>query len=280
MKAGSPAFQFYPKDYVSSANVRMMTYEERGMYVELLCHAWLEGSVPSDTDRIARLLSLPPADFERAWPAIAPCFEARGDGELVNARLERERQNQEAYRETQSENGRKGARARWGPPDGDPNGGANGDPNGDGIARGMANTMAKNSSPSPSPSPEVAVVDGDARERAASDVIIAANRGMKANAEIGDRFSPIPTGHSSRSVVLDWLTTGVSPELAASVVEDTARAYRPSGRNRQIRAMGYFTNAVLDANEREALGSGSADTGSPTRAHAKAGDRGAGFNHE
>jgi len=54
MKA--PAFQFYAGDYLSSSRVTLMTLEEEGAYVRLLCHCWLSGSIPKDPEQIARLI--------------------------------------------------------------------------------------------------------------------------------------------------------------------------------------------------------------------------------
>ena len=51
----SPAFQFYPKDFISDLNVQMMTMEERGVYITLLCSAWIEGQVPDDIIILKRL---------------------------------------------------------------------------------------------------------------------------------------------------------------------------------------------------------------------------------
>ena len=44
----SPAFQFYPSDYTSSQRVRLLTLEEEGAYINLLCSCWLHGSIPAD----------------------------------------------------------------------------------------------------------------------------------------------------------------------------------------------------------------------------------------
>lgn len=35
----APAFQFYPRDWLSSTSVRLMTFEERGILLELLCYS-------------------------------------------------------------------------------------------------------------------------------------------------------------------------------------------------------------------------------------------------
>ena len=98
-----PAFQFYAADFLVDAVVKLMTLEERGAYVTLLAHAWIEGAVPSDLPKLARLCEVPVADMKRLWPAIAPCWHpARRDGLLVNARMEKERRKQASYRKSQS----------------------------------------------------------------------------------------------------------------------------------------------------------------------------------
>src|SRR6185312_11765498 len=50
----SPAFQFYPNDFLGSGSVAAMTLEEIGAYVLLLCYEWNEGGLPDDLDRLAR----------------------------------------------------------------------------------------------------------------------------------------------------------------------------------------------------------------------------------
>ena len=48
MKTKSPAFQFYPADYLSDSNTIAFTAEQDGHYLRLLCLCWLEGSIPAD----------------------------------------------------------------------------------------------------------------------------------------------------------------------------------------------------------------------------------------
>jgi uncharacterized protein YdaU (DUF1376 family) len=74
-----PAFQFYPREFVSSRAVSLMTPEERGGYIMLLCHAWMgdkPGRLPADDAALAILSGL----LER-WPAcrdgIARAFTIR-----------------------------------------------------------------------------------------------------------------------------------------------------------------------------------------------------------
>lgn len=109
----SPAFQFYPKDYMSDANVLRMTYEERGVYDWLMCSAWLEGWIPADVNELARLCQLTPRKMRKMWERIGPCFEPNGHPDrLVHPRLEAERKKQEDNRAKKQEAGRKGGIAK------------------------------------------------------------------------------------------------------------------------------------------------------------------------
>ncbi len=116
MKA--PAFQFYPKDFLTDERVGLMSYTERGIYITLLSKCWLEGSLPASVEDLARLLGLPVQRFRRLWVnSLSCCFITAGDGRITQKRLEEEREKQEQYRRRQSDKGTKGADKRW-PKDG------------------------------------------------------------------------------------------------------------------------------------------------------------------
>lgn len=89
-------------------------------------------------------------------------------------------------------------------------------------------------------------------ERAADHVIMSANAGLKTR--FGEKFNPISVGHGSRQHVLDWLNEGISAELAASTVYESAANYKPNGRHRQINTMKYFDDAVHEAFDRQRAG--------------------------
>lgn len=86
-----------------------MTNEEFGCYVRLLCHAWLEGSIPSEPVRLARILKVRPQTFDRVWPAISPCFFEE-DNRLFQKRLEKERSSQRLRSALNATKGKKGGR--------------------------------------------------------------------------------------------------------------------------------------------------------------------------
>ena len=104
----SPAFQFYPKDYLTDPRVRAMTFEQRGLYWEAIGICWLEGSLPSDLGELAAILGCPKRRLEVVWPRIGLCFEAHGD-RLTHKRLDKERSAQAESRDRR----RDAAQKRW-----------------------------------------------------------------------------------------------------------------------------------------------------------------------
>lgn len=86
-----PAFLFYPGDWMQSETVRAMTYEQRGVYLELLAMAWLEGSIPEDPERLRRMVGLSAARWAKVWPLVSECWIPTGQQRLVNPRQEHER---------------------------------------------------------------------------------------------------------------------------------------------------------------------------------------------
>ena len=96
-----PAFQFYPKDFLSDINVQMMTMEERGVYITLLCSAWIEGEIPDDIIILKRLCKYKNIESTRVlevWFNVTSTF-VKKDGFLLHPRLERERIKQDEWKE-------------------------------------------------------------------------------------------------------------------------------------------------------------------------------------
>jgi uncharacterized protein YdaU (DUF1376 family) len=151
-KERPPAFQLYPADFLADENVVVMTNQEAGCYIKLLCYCWREGSIPSEIPKIAKLCGESSSNMAQLWTAIEMCFSSAIDNpsRLRHPRLERERKKQEQYRAERSESGTKGANARWNmdlP-------GNNGNSTANGSASGSASKepIAKNGSSSSSSS--------------------------------------------------------------------------------------------------------------------------------
>jgi uncharacterized protein YdaU (DUF1376 family) len=87
-----PSFQFYPQDFLSDINVQAMTMEERGIYITLLCHCWIEDGLPVETE--SRLVD----NYFKKSDAVAQCFIEK-DARYRNPRLDLERDKQRRWRE-------------------------------------------------------------------------------------------------------------------------------------------------------------------------------------
>lgn len=111
MKEKTPAFQFYPKDFLTDERVRLMCHTERGVYITLLCFCWLEQSLPPTVGELAKLVQVPEARFTRLWSSqLERCFYRKDDGRWAHKRLDGEREKQETFRRRQSDNGKRGGR--------------------------------------------------------------------------------------------------------------------------------------------------------------------------
>lgn len=108
----SPAFQFYPDDFLGSPTVARMSHAEIGVYMMLLCLDWNGDGLPEDIPTLARMVKIPAKQFARMWETLGACFPVR-DGRRYNPRLEKERAKQEEWRAKSSAGGKKGAAARW-----------------------------------------------------------------------------------------------------------------------------------------------------------------------
>jgi uncharacterized protein YdaU (DUF1376 family) len=112
MKEKSPAFQFYPQDYIASAKVAEMSLEEEGAYIRLICYCWTAGSIPADPERCARLVGK--GCSVSVATAVQRAFnESPTDPQrLVHERVEKEREKQLLHRQNASKAGQKSAALR------------------------------------------------------------------------------------------------------------------------------------------------------------------------
>ena len=110
-----PAFQFYPKDWRSSATVRQMSRAEKGDLIELLAASWDQdppGSLPLPVQLAAKSAGLDPrvvrsliAKFPKLWIEI--------DGRLVNPKLRAQWEELQQRQQKLSDAGKRGNEARW-----------------------------------------------------------------------------------------------------------------------------------------------------------------------
>jgi len=81
-----PYFPMYPADFLSDLNVTLMTNEEKGAYITLLCYQWREGKIPTTKEDIQILLRVDGPTYAKLMLRICKLFPGG-----VNPRLERER---------------------------------------------------------------------------------------------------------------------------------------------------------------------------------------------
>lgn len=106
----APAFQFYASDFLTDTN--SWDAIEVGIYIRILSTQWVNGSVPDDEVRLARIAGVDMASFKKAWVFLGLKFELYPDGQLRNPKMEEVRNQQNLYRETARTNGKKGGRPK------------------------------------------------------------------------------------------------------------------------------------------------------------------------
>lgn len=159
----SPAFQFYPHDFLAG---RVATYglETVGAYIMLLSFDWSLDGLPfsegeptslgqvcpklsrNSLQTFAKLCRTSTRKFERMWVDLHAHFVVCEDGKMRNQRLQREREKQLAYSQSMSSNGKRGGR----PPKPQ-------------ESRGLAAVKPDESTPSPTPSPKDLTTSADVR---------------------------------------------------------------------------------------------------------------------
>lgn len=96
-----PAFQFYARDWLADLNVRLMTPDQRGYYIDLLCFCWEKDGLPASVVELGRLVGLRPAAAERVLGPVVSRFVEK-DGQLRMPRLDDYRVKCDALSERQS----------------------------------------------------------------------------------------------------------------------------------------------------------------------------------
>jgi uncharacterized protein YdaU (DUF1376 family) len=106
----TPAFQFYPRQWLSDDKVMLMSWQARGMHMHLMCISWQQDdpcTLPQDDAQLKSWLGHP-----KNWPELkAQIFRAWKfeNGRWVQEGLLREYRKQKAYSESRS----RVSNARW-----------------------------------------------------------------------------------------------------------------------------------------------------------------------
>jgi uncharacterized protein YdaU (DUF1376 family) len=107
-----PAFQLYAAEFVAGDKVSRMSYTEIGIFIVLLCHAWLGRGLPISVIEISKKLKINPSRFAKIWRGVlSECWVERG-GRLVNPKQEEIRRQNSDYRKKQADRATKGWQSR------------------------------------------------------------------------------------------------------------------------------------------------------------------------
>jgi uncharacterized protein YdaU (DUF1376 family)/coenzyme F420-reducing hydrogenase delta subunit len=93
--ANSPWFKMYAGDFLTDTNAWDVV--EVGIYIRLLCTQWVNGGLPNDMARLARVCGVNKELFVEAWKYIGEKFILCGDGLLRNGKMEEVRMAGAAY---------------------------------------------------------------------------------------------------------------------------------------------------------------------------------------
>jgi hypothetical protein len=118
----SPAFQFYPKDWLDF-RVQRMSLAAQGAYLKILCFMWKDSqdqcSIIDDDRAIATAIGMPCEIWKELRDEIQfpgdPILKEEGTDRRIlrSCRLQREAEKQQNYAMQQAEKGKRGACKRW-----------------------------------------------------------------------------------------------------------------------------------------------------------------------
>lgn len=237
-----PAFQFYPKDWLSDLGLRSLPVAARGLWADLMClmhfgepygHLAVKGD-PIDDETAARMVGIDQANFKVLLAEIeSRGVSSRSDtGALYSRRMVKD----EEIRAIRATSGRAGGR----------------------VSADSRFAQAKSKQASEQTTNQI-VGGGEGEEEGSlgkgsgenqiaylTRCVMALNRGLAAN--------PHLTGHrevstSEQQGRVTWERDGVPIDLAVRVIEAVATGFRPSARSRQPNSLRYFDDAVRRAHE-------------------------------
>jgi|GEM_PF-6009845 len=108
----SPAYQWYPKDIMTSERVALLSLIEEGAFRRALDSCWLQGSIPADPEKLAVVIGK--KCTKKIALAIVHLFipHPNDPTRLINERQEVERKKQKDWKEKSAEAGYKSGEAR------------------------------------------------------------------------------------------------------------------------------------------------------------------------
>lgn len=110
-----PWFRFFVQDFLTDRAVQLMSLEERGLYVTLMCLYWLEPPLPLNPLELGRLCNADPELVEHVLTSEGGrrLFEVGADDGIHHVWLRGERERAMNEYLAKSRGGKEGARRRW-----------------------------------------------------------------------------------------------------------------------------------------------------------------------
>lgn len=106
--AKAPAYQNYASDFMA----KTISWDaiEVGIYVRLRNAQWVNGGLPNEDVRLAKIAGVDTETFQKAWVIVGFEFALCPDGLIREQEIENLRAQKQAFAERQSVNGKKGGR--------------------------------------------------------------------------------------------------------------------------------------------------------------------------
>jgi len=107
-----PYYPFYAANLIANRQFRLMTLEERGLWITIQMECWVNGSVPSDSSELAKYLGVTYEEVQRSFTQKQLSFLKRNGTEFQSPELEEQREEFMLRREKQRLGGHEGAKRK------------------------------------------------------------------------------------------------------------------------------------------------------------------------
>lgn len=108
-----PYFPYYASNIIADKRYRLMSVQERAIWISIYTECWPNGAVPADPESLAKYLGFPVEEVIAGLTERVLSFFKEVKGELISPQLEDYWGKQMKLRSKKSEGGKKGAKRRW-----------------------------------------------------------------------------------------------------------------------------------------------------------------------
>lgn len=107
-----PYYPLFAANLIASKPFRLMTLEERGLWITIQMECWVNGAVPSNLDELAKYLGIPSDEVHRCFTKTQMSFLIKEDESFKSPELEEQRKEFLEQREKQRIGGIDGAKRK------------------------------------------------------------------------------------------------------------------------------------------------------------------------